>query len=116
MSKPKQPESAPRKDPRPLCYLWSVDPDTGEVVLEDEEGDGKANYPTHDTMAEHITHPERVDGYAIAIEGGWRIFTDDVEEPDPYILEHIRRALARLHPPPPLPHVVPHRDPHGKLL
>lgn len=101
-----------KRDTRPFTYLWVFDPQTREVVLEDERGDGMANYPMHKTMAPHIVHAERTEGYAVAIEDGWRIFDDDFEQPDPYITEKVRLALEGKHPPPPLPNVLPHGSPH----
>jgi hypothetical protein len=110
MNKPNLPMQKTAKDHRPFSYLWSFNPETREVVLEDEEGDGKADYPVHEEMAPHIVHPDRVDGYAIAIDDGWRIFTDDMDEPDPYITNQVRKALRDKHVPP-LPQVLPHGSP-----
>lgn len=101
------------KDERPFCYLWSFDPETGHVHLEKQRTDHPADFPCHHTMATHIVHPERVDGYALAIKKGWRILTDEMHEPDPYIRERVSKALKGEHPPVPLPSIRYHGDPRA---
>lgn len=95
------------RDKRPFLYHWAYDPDTQTVHIEDR-GDHPSEFPVHKHMAKHITHPDRVDGFAIAVINGWRIFTDDLQKPDPFVIERVRRALEGEHPPKPLPHIRYH--------
>lgn len=96
------------KDKRPFSYLWVFDPDTAHVTLEKQRSDHPADSPIHRDMAPHVTHPDRAHGWAIAIHDGWRIFNDDMQEPDPYIMDKIERALKGVHPPGPLPNIKYH--------
>lgn len=107
---PKQ--ATPEKDDRD-DYLWVYDPETTHVHLEKEKGDHPAHFPLHEEMATHVTHPERQQGYAWAIKGGWRIedeFSKRVE--DPFLLKRIREALRGKHSAPPLPHIRYHGNPN----
>ena len=99
------------KDKRPHMYLWVFDPETNHVHVEDGKSDHPANFPLHGTMAEHVTHPDRVDGYAFAIKNGWRIVDDELGEVDGYIKERVKKALQGEHPAPPLPSIRYHGDP-----
>lgn len=100
------------KDKRPFQYLFVFDPETNKVHLQPEK-DGDQDFPMHHEMAEHIHHPEKVQGYAIAIKNGWRILDETLSEVDPYIREQVKRALAGHHPAPPLPHLRYHGDPRS---
>lgn len=99
-------------DDRPLEYLWVYDPQDAKVHVEKGYGDHPADFPTHETMATHVTHPDRQRGYAFSIGGGWRItdeFNHKVE--DAFILRAIRDALRGHHAVTPLPHIRHHGDP-----
>lgn len=108
-------EAASEPDLRPH-YLWVYDPQAHKVHIAEEKGAHPAHFPTHGTMVTHVTHPDRLDGYAWAIGGGWRI-TDNHNHKieDPYILKQILSALRQEQPPAPLPHVLPHGDPAKHL-
>lgn len=96
------------KDKRPFSYLWVFDPDTSHVHLEKQRSDHPADSPVHREMAKHVTHPDRVHGWAIAIHDGWRIFDDDMQEPDPYVKDKVEKALKGEHPALPLPSIRYH--------
>ena len=102
------------KDKRPMQYLWVYDPETCKVHIEDSRHEHPADFPMHGHMAEHVTHPERVDGYAVAIKDGWRIFADDLSEVDGYVKERVKEALRGEHPAAPLPNLRYHGDPAAK--
>lgn len=109
---PKQAEVKP--DPRPIEFLWVYDPQEAEVHLEVGKGHHPAHFPTHHLMAKHVTHPDRQEGYAYSIMGGWRITTDDHKKlEDPFILKKVRAALRQEHPPKALPHIRYHGSPYG---
>jgi hypothetical protein len=99
------------KDKRPLQYLWVYDPETDRVHIEDAHNEHPAHFPLHDEMAEHVTHPERIDGYAISIKNGWRIVNDHMKEVDGFIKEQVLAAIRGDHPTPPLPSIRYHGDP-----
>jgi hypothetical protein len=99
------------KDKRPLEYLWVYDPETTRVIVQDAKGEHPADFPLHEDMAEHVTHPDRIDGYAIPIKNGWRIIADDLSDVDGFVKERVKDALQGKHPPPPLPSIRPHGDP-----
>lgn len=99
-------------DNRPTYFLWSFDPDTGKAHLHHNEDEPLSHAKTHREMAPHIHHPERIDGYAYSIKGGWRITTNDHKEvKDRYIVKRVLDALRGEHPEPPLPHLSYHRIP-----
>lgn len=93
-------------------YLWKYDPVENEVHIEPGEADHPADFPTFETMAQHVHHPDKMQGYAFPIEDGYRI-TDDMGKKveDPYIIKQIVLALNKENPPKPLPHVRYHGDP-----
>lgn len=99
-------------DKRPISYLWVYDPQEAKVHVEDGKGDHPAHYPTHATMATHVTHPDRLEGYAYSIVGGWRI-TDAQHHrvEDPFVLRSVLAALRKQNPAPPLPAIRYHGDP-----
>lgn len=78
----------------PLYWLWAFDPMTGEVTVDHNEDKARADAVTHTNLAEHITHPNKVMGYAYKIQGGFRI-TDSDHRPvdDPYIINNIIKAI-----------------------
>jgi hypothetical protein len=98
------------KDARPFKYLFVWDPDKDEVHLEPEDL-GDTEVKMHHLMAEHVHHEDRVDGYAYAIDKGWRIVSDEHGELDPYVKERVKQALKGEHAPVPLPTIRYHGDP-----
>lgn len=85
---------------RPLAYLWVFDPVDSSIYLEDEQGPHPADFPMFSTMAQHVTHPDRRQGYAYSIIGGWRITDDyDGKVSDPVVLKCLSEALRAKHPP-----------------
>lgn len=93
-------------------YLWVYDPQEAVVHVKPF---GDHGYPIHDEMHPEITHPDRYQGYAYAIGGGWRIEDEDGHKvEDPYTLKKILSALKGEHPVE-LPHIRQHGDPapHG---
>lgn len=99
-------------DERPRMYLWVYDPQEAKVHLETSHGKPPAEFPTHKEMAKHVTHPDRLQGYAFSITGGWRISDEDFHKvEDPFILKRVLAALRQEHPPAPLPSIRYHGDP-----
>jgi len=98
------------RDDRPIYYLWTWDPagndGNGKVHMDTNEGKHPADHITHDELAPHVYHPERVHGYAYSIKGGWRINTDDHKEVDPGVVTRVMRKLRGEHPEPALPSVL----------
>lgn len=104
-------------------YLWVFDPEgNGTVHLETHKGRHPAHYPTHRTMATHVTHPERVQGYAWPILGvnnrptGWRILNEDFKPlDDPHVQRRVLLALGQRHHGTPRTedHHLPHPRYHG---
>ena len=78
----------------PIYYLWLFDPQTGHVTVENTDGVPRANQRYHVDLAEDVPHPERVQGYAYPIRGGYRV-TDWEHRPvdDPYIVNQVVRTL-----------------------
>lgn len=78
----------------PIVWLWVFDPQTAKVTITHNEDRPPAEAVTHKELAPEATHPGRVQGYAYHIKGGFRI-TDDKHKAvtDPYITEHVRKAL-----------------------
>jgi hypothetical protein len=107
---PKVAEAEP--DDRPHEYLWVYDPQEDKIHLEQGHTDHPAHFPVHREMATQVTHPERQEGYAYSIVGGWRI-TDDMHKKieDPHMLKLIRASLRGEHPAPALPNIRYHGDP-----
>lgn len=107
-------EDAPAKDEE---FLWVYEPPAheghpGKVHLENAKTDHPADFPTHGNMATEVTHPDRKEGYAYAIQGGWRLTTSDHKKVvDPYIKKLILTALRGESPLPPLPQIRYHGDP-----
>jgi hypothetical protein len=95
-------------DKRPLQHLFVFDPDTTEVHLDHAKGH---EFPLHEDIAEHVVHPDRVEGYAIAIKHGWRIVDADMHEVDPFVKSQVRKALEGEHPAPALPSIRYHGSP-----
>lgn len=82
----------------PTYYLWVFDPATGKAVVEHNEGVAPTEIHDHGDLAELVTHPNRVHGYAYRIRGGWRI-TDWEHKPvnDPYIVREVVHSLDQTH-------------------
>lgn len=78
----------------PVYYLWTFDPDTGEITLEHDDDKHRADAPTHN----ETDHPGTEQGYAYRISRGWRI-TNAEHRPvkDPFVLHKILRTLRRKH-------------------
>jgi hypothetical protein len=78
----------------PVYYLWVFDPDTGEVIVEHNEGVDPIEVHDHGDLARLVANPNRVHGYAYRIRGGWRI-TDWEHKPlgDPFILKRVVKSL-----------------------
>src|ERR1019366_5104391 len=93
----------------PLYWLFSFDPQTAKVVLIHNEDTHPAHHKTHDEIAPEITHPNRVDGYAYKIRGGYRI-TDIEHRPvdDAFITKRVLTLLRGHTPKEPLPHIPYH--------
>ena len=96
------------KDDRPFYYLWTFDPTNSKIYIDHNEHRYPAEALTHDTLAPHVTHPDRVYGYAYSIKGGWRITDDEHNEAAPFIVERVLAALRKEHPP-----TLPHPRSHG---
>lgn len=99
-----------------LEFLWVYEPpahegEEGKIHLENADAEDPLDDPTHETMATHVTHPDRVEGYAYTIKGGWRITNDEHKGVDPYIKRLVLKALRGEVPTPPLPHIRYHGDP-----
>ncbi len=75
-------------------YIWSYNPETSQVHLIDADGNHPADFPHHADI--EINHPDRVDGYALPIKNGWRIFNSDLSESDPYITQQVKNAISGL--------------------
>jgi hypothetical protein len=107
-------EAASEPDDRPVYYLWTFDPVDGKIHIDHNEGRPAHAHVTHATLAPHVTHPERVHGYAYSIKGGWRITDADHKKvDDPFVIKRVLAALKQEHPPAPLPHVRYHGSPHA---
>lgn len=78
----------------PVYYLWVFDPVSGKAIVEHNEGAHPTAIHDHGDLAESVSHPNRVHGYAYRIKGGWRI-TDWEHKPvnDPYIVREVVSAL-----------------------
>lgn len=101
-----------------LEFLWVYEPpehqgEHGKIHLVNRETDHPAHIPHLQDIATHVHHPDRRQGYAYSIQGGWRITDDDHKsiKDDPYLEHLILKALRGEVPPPPLPHVRYHGDP-----
>ena len=51
------------------------------------------------SLAPHVTHPDKVDGFAYSIQNGWRITefdADATEKPieDPFVVGRVLKSLA----------------------
>lgn len=106
---PKQ--AAEPKDERD-DFLWVYDPQEAKVHIEREKAGHPAEFPTHGEMAKHVTHPDRLQGFAFAIVGGWRICDEEYHRiEDPFILKTVLAALRHEAPSHPLPSIRYHGDP-----
>lgn len=84
----------------PIYWLWVFDPQTGKVVTHHNEGLHRAHTKTHKDLAPEVIHPERLNGYAYKIKGGYRITTDDHREvKDPFISQSVLAKLKKEQPP-----------------
>src|SRR5450755_3024481 len=86
------------EDDRPLYYLWTFNPVDGEVYMDHNEDKHPAHHVTHDDLAPHVHHPEKVHGYAYSIKDGWRITDDEhkeVKDPCPARIEKASRRAPR---------------------
>ena len=98
-------------------FLWVYEPPTeqgqeGKIHLANARTDHPADFPTHEDVAPEVTHPDRMEGYAYSIQGGWRITDAEHHKvEDPYLKRLILSALRGESPPPPLPHIRQHGDP-----
>ena len=91
-------------------YLWTYDPSNGRVTLKDSASDHPADFIYHSDIEVH--HPDRIDGYALPIKNGWRIFDSDMSETDPFITQRVKDAIQGLTSPL-LPQIRYHGDPGG---
>lgn len=99
-------------------YLWVYEPPEhegkeGKIHLANARTEHPADFPTHEDIATHVHHPDRRDGYAYEIKGGWRL-TDSHHKSirdDPYLEKLILAALRQEDPPQPLPRIRYHGDP-----
>lgn len=106
------PRVAHERDDRPIYFLFTFDPTDGQVYLDHTEDKHPADVLTHRNLAPHVTHPERVHGYAYSIEGGWRLTTDEHRKiEDPYIERRVLKALRQEEPEADLPHIRYHGAP-----
>lgn len=97
----------------PVYWLWTFDPTTAKVVVIHNDDAHPAHHKTHHDIAadEKIDHPEKVEGYAYKIRGGYRI-TDNEHRPvdDPYITSKVLSLLRGHEPKKPLPHIPYHTE------
>lgn len=108
---PKQ-ASPKEEDDRPIYHLFVFDPESGKVKLDDNENASYADQVTHKDLAQDVHHPDKVQGYAYSIEGGWRITNDEHNEiKDPFIIKRVLQKLRGEYPEATLPHISYHRLP-----
>lgn len=87
-------------DDRPIYYLWVFDPQDGKIYIDHNEGRQAGEKLLHDTLAPHVTHPERIYGYAYSIPGGWRLTNDDHDRVEnDFAVSQVLNALKQKHPP-----------------
>jgi hypothetical protein len=101
-------QSSQKNQIKPFQHLWSFDPSTSKVHILDAAGKHPADYPHHSDIEIH--HPERIDGYALPIQNGYRIFNSDLTEADPYVTQKVKEALEGINSPS-LPSIRYHGDP-----
>lgn len=80
----------------PPYVLWVFDPDTSEVLIEDNRDHHPAQKVDHGDLGRLVTHPSKVNGYAYRIHQGWRI-TDHEHKPvtDKHIFKQVTRFLRK---------------------
>lgn len=89
------PKLAAEREEGPLYFLWVFNPDNDEVTVEHNEGRHPATHVDHGHLAERISSPERIHGFAYKIRGGWRVMTWEHQPvDDPHILKQVKLALA----------------------
>lgn len=78
----------------PVYWLWVFDPQTGRVTIDHNEDRSRADAITHAELSGHVTHPNKVCGYAYKIQNGFRI-TDIDHRPveDPFITNNVIAAI-----------------------
>lgn len=101
--------AAVEEDDRPVYWLWTFDPEKDQIIIDHNENRHPADHLTHDTLAPHVHHPDKVHGYAYAIKGGYRVTDDDHKKPDTHVEHLVLQALRGEHPEPPLPSIRYHR-------
>lgn len=80
----------------PEYYLWVFDPDTAKVHVEHNTDRHPARRIDHSDLAEKVSHPERIHGYAYRLRHGqgFRITDWDHKEiKDPYVKRQVSMAL-----------------------
>jgi hypothetical protein len=88
------PKLSGEPDLSPIYYLWVFDPVEDKVHVEHNEGRHRADHIDHGHLAERVSHPERLHGFAYRIKHGWRI-TNWEHRPvdDPHVVELVRKEL-----------------------
>jgi hypothetical protein len=56
------------RDDRPVYVLWKFDPSDGTIYITDNEDRHPAEHVTHQSWANHLTHPHHIRGYAYSIK------------------------------------------------
>ena len=85
---------AARPPGEPVYYLWVFDPQEDQVIIEHNEERHPAEHIDHSDLEKRVLHPEKVQGYAYPIEGGYRV-TDTKHHAveDKHIVDLVRRTL-----------------------
>jgi hypothetical protein len=83
-------------DVRPIYYLWVYNPMDASVTITHNEDRPNALAATHDEILPELDHPGRLNGFAYAIKGGYRI-TDEHSKAieDPFIIRQVSKALKK---------------------
>lgn len=92
------PKLAADPDPGPVYYLWVFDPQNDEVHIEHNQDRKPADHVDHADLSRRVPHPDREQGYAYCIRGGWRVTTwEHRSVDDPHVLELVRKKLNEEH-------------------
>ena len=85
-----------------LEFLWVYEPPEGQGeagkihLLNANDDPVELPYATHDDFATDVTHPDRQEGYAYSIRGGWRITTaDNKKVDDPQVVKMLLAELGK---------------------
>ncbi len=90
------PKMAAEPDEGPVYHLWIFDPHEDKVHVEHNQNRKPADHVDHADLSRRVPHPDRVQGYAYRIRGGWRVTTwDHRSVDDAHVLELIRAALNK---------------------